>query len=204
MIRSIIAPLTLILLSAYFLYFEFLSISQLITQNKYEKKINDFLLESRFLKSSDRISKLSEILSTINNKKIPFEHRTEYEAGKINLLLGLENPSSDKKMRILCTSREKFKSAAALSPRNINYQLSLTDIESISPYLAQTCDQLNNNEINNLNSAKNTSLAERLNWIESLGPLDPPTLYKKGLIEKAIGQRLNAMSSFRKFDEMID
>jgi hypothetical protein len=185
-----------ILGSSFLSYFELTSALYINSKNNLEKSISQSLPELKFLSQSEKKNKINSLIEKTTSSTSPlFNFKKNHALGRLLLLSGLETNLSDEKLNQICNAREELIIAAQSSPRKIEYQLSIADIESISSSLISTCDSLKNS------AKKSISLSERLQWVEYLAPNDPPTLYKKGIIERSIGARIEAMRSFRKFEE---
>lgn len=196
MIKPLLSSFFALSLSSSLLIHEVRSIYAEFNLGEAKKNIQKFLKEESFLSPTDYLDYFSKIETTL--KKTAYrDSKSSYELGKTYLLKGIKSSVADEKLYSFCMAREQFKRALLHSPRDLEYNLALADVESISPHLSVTC----NNTYATSSTQSEHNVEERLLWIEHLAPNDPPTLYKKGLIEKAQGNRLKAMTSFRGYEE---
>ena len=180
----------------FFSIFEIKSAIYLKNASDLSQTLQSHLSQFNFLSELEKTEKVDKVRLDRGNLSTPLlSHNNVFELGRIEMIAGLESSNTDEKIKRLCSARNYFIHASHLMPRNSEYHLAVADIESISPSLQATCDNLLPQNQNSI------SLQERLDFIKELAPFDPPTLYKSALILKAKGNRLQAMKSFRLFEE---
>lgn len=187
--------LTIIICSFFFLK-DTSSIIYLLSKSSIESQISNTYNKLNNFNPIEKIKALEEIKETAQITPSGFLQKDkQLLLGKISMLQGIEESSSDKKIELFCEARSKFIESTKLAPNGIEYQLAVADIESISPLLSQACNNISSSSANNIN------LNERLNLIQKIAPHETSTLYKTALILKASGDRINAMKKFREFEE---
>ncbi len=115
-----------------------------------------------------------------------------YELGRVKLALSAKEKDPEAQIKLICEAQELYHLALKKSPRNIEYNLALADIQSLSRLLPTTCKSQN---------AKTLNVTERLKLIQHLGPYETNSAYKSGLIYRALGRNIDAMKQFRVFEE---
>jgi hypothetical protein len=115
-----------------------------------------------------------------------------YELGRVKLALSAKEKDPENQIKLICEAQELYHLALKKSPRNVEYNLALADIESLSRLLPTTCKN---------QSAKTLNVTERLKLIQHLGPYETNSAYKSGLIYRALGRNIDAMKQFRIFEE---
>ncbi|HMO18468.1 MAG TPA: hypothetical protein PKA63_06530 [Oligoflexia bacterium] len=155
----------------------------------------------------DLLKKGTEILNELGIGKRylggRFKEKYQHGAGKAYVIKAVNSPDSTTMLNNFCKARALFLEATKTNPRNTKYHIEIADIESLSPLLAKSCEDLNIGQLTGLSKPKNLlSAKNRLDHVLNINPSHLNTIYRAGLIYRQLGSRPEALRTFRRFQEL--